>query len=239
VILFFASDLHLDPARPESTSRCLDFLAREVPGADALYLLGDLFETWIGDDDPQAVARELAQALARLSAGGTAVFLLPGNRDFLLGPEFARDCGALLLPDPVLTTIHGRRVLLTHGDALCVDDRPYQRLRALVRDVDVQRSFLALDSERRRALAAEARAGSRAHVEASAAYLTDASRSAIEAAFRTTEAELMIHGHTHRPAIHAHDVDGQARVRVVLGDWHEHGTALRWDSRGYELVVCR
>lgn len=239
MIHYFASDLHLDPARPELTRRCLDFLDREVRGADALYLLGDLFEAWIGDDDPQAVARELAQSLARLSAGGTAVFLLCGNRDFLLGTAFARDCGAVLLSDPVLTTIHGRRVLLTHGDALCSDDRPYQRLRALVRDTTVQRSFLALDTERRRALAGEARAGSREHVAANEPYLMDASPRAIAAAFRTSDAELMIHGHTHRPAIHEHEVDGRTRVRVVLGDWHEHGTVLRWDSRGYELAIWR
>ncbi len=237
MIRYFAADLHLDPAQPEIARRCFEFLAGPVREADALYLLGDLFESWIGDDDPQPTARRLAQCLRHLATNGTAVFLMHGNRDFLLGGDFTRECGAVLLPDPVLTDINGRRVLLTHGDALCVDDRPYQRLRALVRDDAVQASFLALGVERRQALAGEARANSRRHTRESAPCLMDVRESAVESVFRDSGADLIVHGHTHRPAVHEYEVDGRPRIRVVLGDWHEHGTVLRWDARGYELTA--
>jgi len=237
VIRYFAADLHLDPSQPDIARRCFEFLAGPVREADALYLLGDLFESWIGDDDPQPTARRLAQCLRLLAAGGTAVFLMRGNRDFLLGSDFARESGAVLLPDPVLTDINGRRVLLTHGDALCVDDRPYQRLRALVRDEAVQASLLALSVERRQALAGEARQSSRRHTRQSAPGLMDVRESAVESVFRDSGADLIVHGHTHRPAVHEHEVDGRPRVRIVLGDWHEHGTVLRWDARGYDLTA--
>lgn len=237
MIRYFVSDLHLDPAQPDIERRCLDFLAGPVREADALYLLGDLFESWIGDDDPQAAARRLAQALRLLAVNGTAVFLMRGNRDFLLGEDFARECGAVLLPDPVLTDINGRRVLLTHGDALCVDDRPYQRLRALLRDADVQRSFLALGIERRQALAAEAREGSRRHTASTEPGLMDVNEKAVEAAFRDSGAEFIVHGHTHRPALHEYSIAGRTCVRAVLGDWHPQGSVLRWDARGYELMT--
>ena len=237
MIRSFAADLHLDPAQPEIARRCFEFLRGPVREADALYLLGDLFESWIGDDDPQPTARRLAQCLRHLATNGTAVFLMRGNRDFLLGGDFTRECGAVLLPDPVLTDINGRRVLLTHGDALCVDDLPYQRLRAMVRDDAVQASFLALGVERRQALAGEARAGSRHHTRESAPCLMDVRESAVENVFRDSGADLIVHGHTHRPAVHEYEVDGRPRVRVVLGDWHEHGTVLRWDARGYDLTA--
>jgi len=237
VIRYFVSDLHLDPAEPDIERRCFDFLAGPVREADALYLLGDLFESWVGDDDPQATARRLAQTLRLLAVNGTAVFLMRGNRDFLLGEDFARECGAVLLPDPVVTDIGGRRVLLTHGDALCVDDRPYQRLRALLRDADVQRSLLGLSIERRQALAGEARRGSRRHTGSTDPGLMDVNERAVTAAFHASGAEFMVHGHTHRPALHQYTIDGRSCVRAVLGDWHQHGTVLRWDARGYELMT--
>ncbi len=237
MIRYFVSDLHLDPAEPDIERRCFDFLAGPVREADALYLLGDLFESWVGDDDPQATARRLAQTLRLLAVNGTAVFLMRGNRDFLLGEDFTRECGAVLLPDPVVTDIGGRRVLLTHGDALCVDDRPYQRLRALLRDTDVQRSLLGLSIERRQALAGEARRGSRRHTGSTDPELMDVNEGAVTAAFHASGAEFMVHGHTHRPALHQYTIDGRSCVRAVLGDWHQHGTVLRWDARGYELMT--
>ncbi len=236
MIRYFVSDLHLDPAQPDIERRCFDFLAGPVREADALYLLGDLFESWVGDDDPQAIARRLAQALRLLATNGTAVFLMRGNRDFLLGEDFARECGAVLLPDPVVTDINGRCVLLTHGDALCIDDRPYQRLRALLRDAEVQRSLLSLGIERRQAIAGEARRGSRQHTGSTDPGLMDVNDGAVATVFRDSGAEFMVHGHTHRPALHEYTIDGRSCVRAVLGDWHRHGMVLRWDARGYELV---
>lgn len=232
----FASDLHLDPARPEITRQFTDFLAGPARQAQALYLLGDLFEAWLGDDAPGPLGETVAGALAGLSASGVAVFVMQGNRDFLLGEPFCQRAGARLLPDPVVLTLGDRRVLVTHGDALCTGDAAYQRLRSLVRDPDVQRAFLALPLERRRALAAEARAGSRAHLAQADEYITDVSQEAVEHVMREAGVTTLLHGHTHRPGIHRFTLDGRHCTRIVLGDWHEHGSVLRWDEEGYELL---
>jgi len=236
VTRLFASDLHLDPARPEITRQFTEFLAGPARDAQALYLLGDLFEAWLGDDAPDPVGETVAGALARLSETGTAVFVMQGNRDFLLGEQFCRRAGARFLPDPVVLTVGTRRVLVTHGDALCTGDAAYQRLRSLVRDPAVQRAFLALPLERRRALAAEARAGSRAHLAQADEYITDVSQDAVERVMREAGVDTLLHGHTHRPAIHRFTVDGRDCTRIVLGDWHRAGSVLRWGEEGYELL---
>jgi len=236
VTRLFASDLHLDPARPEITRQFTEFLAGPARDAQALYLLGDLFEAWLGDDAPDPVGETVAGALARLSEAGTAVFVMQGNRDFLLGEQFCRRSGARFLPDPVVLTVGTRRVLVTHGDALCTGDAAYQRLRSLVRDPAVQRAFLALPLERRRALAAEARAGSRAHLAQADEYITDVSQDAVERVMREAGVDTLLHGHTHRPAIHRFTVDGRDCTRIVLGDWHRAGSVLRWGEEGYELL---
>ncbi len=232
----FASDLHLDPARPDITAQFLGFLGGPARDAEALYLLGDLFEAWLGDDAPGALGETLIEALASLSATGVGLFVMQGNRDFLLGQEFCRRAGGRLLADPTLVTIGPERVLLTHGDALCTGDASYQRLRSLVRDPEVQRAFLALPVDRRRALAAEARAGSRAHLAGADEYITDVSQEAVERAMRLAGVSLLLHGHTHRPAIHRFRMEGRDCTRIVLGDWHRQGSILRWDDDGYELV---
>lgn len=235
---WFVSDLHLDPATPEIAERFLRFLEGPVQGAASLYLLGDVFEVWLGDDDPEPAYRDVVAALAAVTARGTLLYLMHGNRDFLLGERFCAETGATLLDDPVIATIGGERVLLSHGDGLCVDDGAYQRLRALVRDPDVRRGFAALPLASRRRLAAEARAGSREHLAAAGEYITDVNQAAVETLMREACVRTMIHGHTHRPATHRFDVDGDEYTRIVLGAWHATASVLHWDSAGYRLQPC-
>ena len=235
---WFASDLHLDPATPEIAGRFLRFLAGPVQGAASLYLLGDIFEAWLGDDDPEPAHRDVIAALAAITARGTLLFLMHGNRDFLLGERFCAETGATLLDDPVIATIGADHVLLSHGDGLCVDDGAYQRLRALVRDPDVRRGFAALPLPSRRRLATEARAGSREHLVAAGEYITDVNQAAVETLMREACVRTMIHGHTHRPAMHRFDVEGVEYTRIVLGAWHATASVLRWDSAGFRLLPC-
>lgn len=235
---WFASDLHLDPAAPGIAERFLRFLAGPVRGAHSLFLLGDLFEAWLGDDDPEPAHRAVTAALAAVAGSGTLVYVMRGNRDFLLGDRFCQQTGAQLLDDPVTVEIDGRSVLLSHGDGLCVDDRAYQRLRALVRDESVRRGFERLPLESRRRLATEARAGSRAHLATASEYITDVNQAAVEALMQAAGAELLIHGHTHRPGIHPFASGGVDRTRVVLGDWHSTASVLQWDDAGWRLLPC-
>jgi len=235
---WFASDLHLDPSAPEIAARFLRFLAGPVRGARALYLLGDLFEAWLGDDDPEPAHRAVIAAIAAVASSGTLVYVMRGNRDFLLGKRFCDDSGAILLDDPAVVTAGGTRVLLSHGDGLCTDDRAYQRLRALVRDERVRRSFERLPLEARRRLAGEARAGSREHLATASEYITDVNPQAVSALFTAAGVGTMVHGHTHRPAVHEHTLDAGVGTRIVLGDWHGSAQVLRWDETGWKLVPC-
>lgn len=232
----FASDLHLDAARPEITGQFLGLLTGAARDAQSLYLLGDLFEVWLGDDEPGALGEQVIAALAALSTDGVSLFVMQGNRDFLLGERFCERAGASLMTDPTLVTIGDERVLVTHGDALCTGDTAYQRLRSLVRDPDVQRAFQALPIDRRRALAEQARAGSRAHLAEADEYITDVSQDAVESVLDDAGVETLLHGHTHRPAVHRFRHAGRDCTRIVLGDWHRQGSALRWDEGGYALL---
>jgi UDP-2,3-diacylglucosamine hydrolase len=235
VAAIFISDLHIDASRPAITEQFLRFLAAEARDADALYILGDLFESWIGDD-----AADLAQAAAiagirALTGAGVPCFVMHGNRDFLLAGQFCSMSGAELLPDPLIVTLYGEPVLVMHGDALCTDDLAYQRLRATVRDADWQRQFLALPVAARRALAGAARVGSQAHTAAMEYAITDVNADSVALALRNAGTATLLHGHTHRPAIHALAIDGRACRRIVLGDWYDQGSLLRWDENGPEL----
>ena len=232
----FVSDLHIDAAHPAIARRFLEFLGRDAREAAALYVLGDLFESWIGDDDPDDAQRAVIAALRDLTSHGVPCFVMHGNRDFLIGERFAAASGATPLADPVLLTLYGERALVMHGDALCTGDRAYQRLRATVRDTGWQRRFLALPVAARRALADAARAGSQTHNAALAPAIADVDADSVAAVLRAADVGTLIHGHTHRPGIHRFDVDGIARTRIVLGDWYDTGTALRWDAGGFELV---
>jgi UDP-2,3-diacylglucosamine hydrolase len=235
VAILFISDLHVEANRPEITAQFVEFLNSEARGAEALYILGDLFESWVGDDAPDAGQRAAIDAIKALTSAGVPCFVMHGNRDFLLGPRFCADSGAELLADPVMVTLYGEPVLVMHGDALCTDDRPYQRLRATVRDPDWQRQFLALSVAARRALAGAARTGSRAHTASVEYAITDVNAASVEAALRGAGVATLLHGHTHRPGIHPLSVDGRACTRIVLGDWYTQGSVLRWDHSGPEL----
>ena len=232
----FISDLHIDASRPAITDQFLGFLAAEAVRADALYILGDLFESWVGDDAADSSQAAAIEGIHTLTSRGVPCFVMHGNRDFLLSEQFCRMSGAQLLPDPLIVTLYGERVLVMHGDALCTDDRAYQRLRATVREPAWQRQFLALPIASRRALAGAARAGSQAHTAAVEYAITDVNAGSVAAALRGAGTATLLHGHTHRPAIHALQVDGRPCTRIVLGDWYDQGSLLRWDRNGPELA---
>jgi UDP-2,3-diacylglucosamine hydrolase len=232
----FISDLHIDASRPAIAEQFLKFLETEAKDADALYILGDLFESWVGDDAADPVQAAAIAGLHALTSHGVPCFVMHGNRDFLLAAQFCRMSGAELLPDPVIVTLYGEPVLVMHGDALCSDDHAYQRLRATVREADWQRQFLALSIASRRALAGAARVGSQAHTAAMEYAITDVNSDSVATALRRSGTATLLHGHTHRPAIHALTVDGRPCTRIVLGDWYDQGSLLRWDQNGPELV---
>jgi UDP-2,3-diacylglucosamine hydrolase len=237
VATLFISDLHIDASHPPIIERFLKFLQGEARDAAALYILGDLFESWIGDDAPDEAQSAAIAGLNALTAGGVPCFVMHGNRDFLLAERFCAMSGAQLLPDPLIVNLYGEPVLVMHGDALCTDDRAYQRLRATVRDPDWQRTFLALSIDQRRTLAGAARAGSRAHTATVMNTITDVNADSVAAALRGAGTATLLHGHTHRPAVHSLQVDGKPRTRIVLGDWYDHGSVLRWDAKGPALVA--
>lgn len=232
----FISDLHVDASTPAVTRQFLNLVDGEARDAEALYILGDLFESWVGDDDADPDQIAVIAALRALTESGVPCFVMHGNRDFLLGPRFCAMSGARLLPDPLVVTLYGEPVLVMHGDALCTDDRAYQRLRATVRDSGWQRQFLALSVSARRALAGAARVGSQAHTATLEYAIADVNAASVAAALRAAGTGTLLHGHTHRPAIHPLTVDGRPCTRIVLGDWHIRGSLLRWDRSGPELV---
>ena len=231
------SDLHLDGSLPEAISQFESFLSGPARSAEALYILGDLFESWVGDDDDDPDRERVCAALRALTGAGIACHVCHGNRDFLLGAGFERRTGCRILPDPTIVERYGKRVLLTHGDALCVDDTSYQRLRSTVRDADWQRRFMRLSLGTRRTLAEAARAGSRNHTGMVAADIMDANPRAVIDVLRACRVATLVHGHTHRPAIHEVTVDGASARRLVLGAWYEQGSYLRWDARGFAPVA--
>jgi UDP-2,3-diacylglucosamine hydrolase len=227
------SDLHLAPARPALAAALRRLCEGPARAASALYVLGDLFDAWIGDDqlrDP--FAANVAAALRGVADAGVPVAVMRGNRDVLLGAEFARAAGATLLPDEVIVDLAGTPTLLLHGDTLCTDDLAYQRFRAWAHDPDRQRRFLALPYVVRRAFIAWARRKSRMATASKPAAIMDVTPAAVAAALRTHRVARMIHGHTHRPAHHMLDIDGRARERWVLADWYDRGSYLEVDPEG-------
>ena len=224
---FFVSDLHLEASRPQIITLFEDFLAGQARSAIALYILGDLFEAWIGDDDDADLPARIAPALHSLADAGVPVYFIPGNRDFLVGVRYAAHCRMQLLPDGTVREIGGQSTLLMHGDTLCSDDHAYLAFREKVRNPEWQRQFLAQPLEQRRAFASRARAESRTHTATSHAILMDVNEDAVATAMRTAGVSRLIHGHTHRPAIHTLTLDGGRAERIVLGDWYEQGSLLR------------
>jgi UDP-2,3-diacylglucosamine hydrolase len=231
----FISDLHLDARDAALVGQFHAFLRSDARAADALYILGDLFEAWLGDDDPDPLARGVVAELRSLTDAGVPCFLMHGNRDFLIGERFCRETGAVLLDDGTVVELYGERVLLMHGDALCTDDVGYQRLRRIVRNPAVQWILRHLSLEQRRALAQRLRAGSRAHVGTTAPEIMDVNARAVAAAFRDAGVRTLIHGHTHRPGVHEFELDGARVRRIVLGDWYVQGSVLAWTREGFEL----
>lgn len=232
----FISDLHLDPSRPATTACLLDLLAGPARTAESLYILGDLFESWVGDDDPSEAGARVADALRRLSDTGVAIHFMRGNRDFLLAAEYADRCGMRLLPDPCVIDLHGTPTLLLHGDLLCTDDHAYQAWRRQSRQPEWQAAVLGQPLAARLALAAKAREESRRHQQGAAEAIMDAAAATITELFRLYGVERMIHGHTHRPGFHSYWLDGRVRTRIVLGDWYVHGSLLRADADGLALL---
>jgi len=229
------SDLHLDASRPAITRQFLDFLVSDAADAAALYILGDLFEVWLGDDDPDPDKRRVVDALARLTAAGTTGYVMHGNRDFLIGERFCHETGFRLLAEGSVVDLHGARVLLTHGDLLCTDDSGYQRLRRRLRHPLSLWAFRHMGLATRRRLAERLRAGSRMHVGSTSPEIMDVNEGAVAQAFRDGGVTLLVHGHTHRPAVHRLGVDGRPVQRIVLGDWYTQGSVLEWRADGFDL----
>jgi UDP-2,3-diacylglucosamine hydrolase len=239
VTTLFISDLHLDGTRPDISAQFLDFLKREARGADALYILGDLFEAWIGDDDPDPDKRRVIAGLRAVTNAGVKTFLIHGNRDFLIGRRFCRETGIELLTDGTVVDLYGRRVLLMHGDLLCTDDHAYQRLRRIVRNPLVQFAMRRLTLRQRQRLAERMRAGSKEHIasmDIAAPEIMDVNEDEVRRTFARFGVDCIIHGHTHRPAVHELQIGGHKAVRIVLGDWYEQGSVLRWNPQGFELT---
>ncbi|MFW2404887.1 MAG: UDP-2,3-diacylglucosamine diphosphatase [Gammaproteobacteria bacterium] len=229
----FVSDLHLEASRPEITDAFVRFLQTWSGRADALYILGDLFEVWFGDDDPDPSHRRVSAALSEFASAGAPVFLTHGNRDFLIGRRYARESNLQLLDEQTTIEIGGDRVLLLHGDELCTDDPAYQRFRRIVRNRAVGRVFLLLPLSVRRKIADRLRESSTRTIKPDA--ITDVNTATVASTMREADVRIMIHGHTHRPAIHQMQLDGEPALRIVLGDWYTQGSVLHWTEHGPEL----
>jgi len=231
----FISDLHLESGRPEIGKQFLAFLAGPAREADALYILGDLFEAWIGDDDPSPYYAEMKTAIRELADSGVPVYFMHGNRDFMIGDTFAAEAGVTLLQDPHPLELHGENVLLSHGDALCTDDIEYQQVRATTRNPDWQVMMMAKSVEERIAFAKQAREQSLARSESLTEEIADVNQAAVEQTIRESGVDILLHGHTHRPAVHPFHVDDRPVHRIVLGDWYEQGSMVIWDEDGPRL----
>ena len=219
-VALFASDVHLQASLPQTTQAFLDFLHKQAIEAKQLYLLGDLFEYWAGDDDIASLYnRQIVTALRDASEAGVKIFWIAGNRDFLIGADFATATGATLLPDPSVVTIAGQRIALAHGDAQCTDDSDYMAFRAKVRQQEWQQNFLAMPLAQRKAIIEGLRNDSREAQRAKSYAIMDVNERAITSLFDATATSVLIHGHTHRPAHHELEWRGASRTRYVLPDW--------------------
>ncbi|MGU3413272.1 UDP-2,3-diacylglucosamine diphosphatase [Enterobacteriaceae bacterium C34A] len=233
----FIADLHLQTEEPAITAGFLRFLRGEARSADALYILGDLFEAWIGDDDPEPLHHEMAREIKALVESGVPCYFIRGNRDFLLGKRFAAESGMILLPEEQLLELYGRPVLILHGDTLCTDDAGYQAFRAKVHQPWLQKLFLALPLFIRRKIAARMRDGSKAANSHKSMNIMDVNPQAVVDVMEKHQVQWLIHGHTHRPAVHELSANGQPAFRVVLGAWHEEGSMVKVTKDNVELIA--
>jgi len=234
----FISDIHLEDSRPEAFEWLRAFLSGPARQAEALYILGDLFEYWIGDDAPPPTARRLARDIADLVGSGVACHFMHGNRDFLLGEDYAARARLRLLPESHVVPLYGTPTLLLHGDTLCTDDIEYQAFRRQARDPAWQAAILELPVEERLRLAREARDASVRHTGSTAMEIMDVNEQAVREAFESHAVTHMIHGHTHRPAVHRHDLaDGSRAERIVLADWYGAASYLEVSPTGARSVA--
>jgi UDP-2,3-diacylglucosamine hydrolase len=231
----FISDLHLDDSRPGSTDLFERFVVEEAFNADALYILGDLFEYWLGDDVATDTSSRAANALSALNFHHVPCYFMHGNRDFLLGAKYAEATGMKLLPDTHLIDLYGRQTLLLHGDTLCTDDIEYMAVRAQIRTDEWRDQFLARPIEEREELVTEGRQKSKAHQATLSMDIMDVNEDTVCQAFERFDVREMIHGHTHREAVHEHQPANGSSRRTVLGDWYEKGSVLRVDRNGSSL----
>lgn len=229
----FIADLHLSAERLDVRDGFVTFLAAQAEKADTLFILGDLFEVWIGDDLIIPEYIPVLEALRALTQSGVGVYLQHGNRDFLLGEEFARLSGCRLIPDPYVIDLYGTATLLMHGDTLCTDDLEYQQFRQQVRDPRWQRQFLSLPAEQRVKMAKHYREESKQRSKTKSPTIMDVNQQAVETALQRHQVLRLIHGHTHRPAVHNFQIDGVAAMRFVVGDWHDNATILVAAAEGF------
>ncbi len=233
----FIADLHLSGERPHIIRLFRDFLRKEARQADALYILGDLFEAWLGDDAVPADMVDVLHDINHLTKSGVPVYVMVGNRDFLLGTKFENMTGCMLLPDPSIVNLYGTDTLLMHGDTLCTDDIDYQAIRKQIRSPQWRQAILAKSIEERVKIAREARAESRARTREKSNDIMDVNTQAVENAFRTHDVNRLIHGHTHRPAVHESIINDKAVTRIVLGDWYNKASVLRVTTDTIELTT--
>ena len=233
----FIADLHLQTEEPAITAGFLRFLAGEARRADALYILGDLFEAWIGDDDPNPLHQQIARAIKALVDSGVPCYFIHGNRDFLLGKRFARESGMTLLPEEQRLELYGRPLLILHGDTLCIDDAGYQAFRAKVHTPWIQKLFLALPLFIRQKIAARMRADSKAANSHKSMEIMDVNPQAVVNVMEKYHVQWLIHGHTHRPDVHTLTANGEPAYRVVLGAWHTEGSMVKVSEKDVELIA--
>jgi UDP-2,3-diacylglucosamine hydrolase len=233
-VILLISDLHLEEQRPDITRAFLQFLQDRATVCEALYILGDFFEVWVGDDDISPYQQSIAAALRALSDRGTRIYLMHGNRDFMLGQAFCQQAGCQLLNDPCVVELNGERVLLMHGDSLCTSDVGYMRMRKLLRNPLSMWVLHHLSLTKRRQLGRKLRNESKSKTHHKAAHITDITPAEIPKIMTKYGVYRLIHGHTHRPAIHPLEVNGQLAQRIVLGDWDKQGWALQIDANGYQ-----
>jgi UDP-2,3-diacylglucosamine hydrolase len=231
----FVSDLHLTAGESETIRRFKSFMEGPARTASHLYILGDLFEAWIGDDEDDPLVEPIVAALRDLTAAGVACSVMHGNRDFLIGERFAQRTGCRLLGDFERIELFGEPVLLTHGDLLCTDDTRYLTLRAELRDPTWQREFLSKPLAERRQIASDLRSLSAAEIATKSEYIMDVNQAAVERTMRGFDVRVLVHGHTHRPAVHRFDLDGRPATRIVLGSWYDEPSCVRATPAGFAL----
>ncbi len=231
----FIADLHLSDQRPAITDLFITFIENEAQQARALYILGDLFEAWLGDDCILPHYQPVIAQLKQLTDNNIPVYILHGNRDFLIGEQFCVLSGCQLLDESAVITIDEQRYLVMHGDTLCTDDVKYQQFRTMVRDPEWQKQLLAKSPAERIALAKQYREISQSETAEKASDIMDVNQTAVEKVMRAADITTLIHGHTHRPDIHKFDLDGKDAQRIVLGDWYEQGSVLRVQNKIFNL----